>query len=211
VRKLVKFLLWSAGIIAILLLIARLSGLRLWTVPKDPFLGASVAPTVFPGDLVVMMTSGERGANELVRCPDPEDSQRWVMGRIYGQAGETVSVLGTSVSVNGRRYSTTEACVDDEVTVNDPVSGAPKKLRCARVEFAGGWHFIAGGETRDTTPAEHKVGAGRVYLVSDNRVYHEDSRDFGAVMANTCTDRVLFRLWGTEGFTGSKRRFEFVR
>jgi signal peptidase I len=210
VRKFVKFVLWTAGILAIFAVIARFAGLRVWTVPKDPFLSAAIAPTLAGGDVVIVLTSGDRGFGDLVRCPDPEDPQRWVVGRIYGLAGDKVTVFG-SPTVNGKRYASTDSCAETAAEYPDPKSGAKQPLTCVRVEMAGGWHKIGVGEGVDDTPQEYTVGPGRVFLVSDNRVAHDDSRDFGAVMANTCNDKILFRLWGAGGVGDSKTRFEYIR
>jgi signal peptidase I len=209
VRKFVKFVVWTAGLVAILLVVARLAGLRLWTVPKDPFLSASVAPTLAGGDVVVVLTSGTRGFGELVRCADPEDPQRWVVGRIYGLSGDKVSVVGSPI-VNGKRYGTVDACSEDSVEYAHPKTGAKQPLGCRRVEMAGGWHKVGVGEDADDL-AEKVVGAGRVFLLSDNRVAHDDSRDFGSVMADTCSGVILFRLWGEGGLSDSKTRFEYIR
>jgi signal peptidase I len=50
--------------------------------------------------------------------------------------------------------------------------------------------------------------AGKLFLVSDNRSMHEDSRDFGQVDASTC-EHIVFRLWG-EHYTDSSRRFTII-
>ncbi len=55
---------------------------------------------------------------------------------------------------------------------------------------------------------EHLVGPGRYYLVSDNRYYHEDSRDFGAVLKETCVDSIAFRLWSKEGIGDGAQRLD---
>lgn len=210
-RKSVKFLLWFGGFIVVAMIVGYAMGLRFWTVPDDPYLGASMEPTLSAGDMVIVLKSGERSASDLVRCRDPEDAQRWVVGRIYGQANDKVKIEGGFATVNGKRYRTNEACAESQVDTIDPSTGVAKKLSCSRIEFAGGWHMVAIGEGLDTSPSEHTVGAGRYYLVSDNRVYHDDSRDFGAVQAETCDGKLLFRLWGKEGFVGSRRRFTYVR
>ncbi len=209
-RKSVKFLLWFAGLTVVLLIVGRLVGLRFWTVPDDPFLGASVAPTLAGGDMVIVLESGERTSSDVVRCRDPEDAQRWVVGRIYGGANDKVKIEKGVVSLNGKRYAPQDACTDSQVPTINPATGVSKTLRCSRVEFAGGWHFIASSSDVDSSPSEHTVGPGRYFLVSDNRVHHDDSRDFGAVPVETCSGKILFRLWGKDGFT-SKGRFTVIR
>lgn len=210
-RKFLKFIAWTTGIIAVVAIVLRATVLRVWTIPDDKILGASIQPTLAAGDVVLVWTRGDREANDLVRCTDPEDPQRWVMGRIYGSQGDTVSVENGIVTVNGRKYATSEACVKDAVEIEDPVSGATKNLKCARVEFAGGWHFIGSGPDASGRDEPHKVGPGRVYLISDNREDHEDSRDYGAVDAATCRDKVVMRLWGKKGFFDDSRRFDYIR
>ena len=77
--------------------------------------------------------------------------------------------------------------------------------------MAGGWHFrgMVRGEGAER-PVSHEVDAGRVFLLSDNRSLHDDSRDFGSVELSTCKDLISFRLWGAEGFFMSRSRFEYV-
>lgn len=209
--KFLKGALWVAGIIGVITLVLRIFLFKVWTIPDDAILGASLAPTLSSGDVVLVLTRGERGVGDLVRCTDPEDAQRWVVGRIYGLEGDRVSVAGGFVTVNGRRYTTTESCVENSVDTVDPRSGAPAKVSCSRVELGGGWHLMGLGPDVGEAPREHVVGPGRFFLISDNRSYHEDSRDFGAVLKATCIDRVSFRLWGKEGFGDAKRRFDVIR
>ena len=82
-RKFLKGLGWVVGVLAVLVLGARLLLLRTWTVPNDATLTASLAPTLREGDVVLLLFRGEREAGDLVRCPHPEGG-RWVAGRIVG-------------------------------------------------------------------------------------------------------------------------------
>ena len=202
---------WAAGIFAVLAIIARLTFLKVWTVPDDRVLSASMAPNLAAGDVVLVLYRGERGIGDLVRCPDPEDPQRWVVGRIIGMSGDRVSIGGT-LTINGKRYDVSEACAESTLTVPHPTDGRPVEHTCSRVELGGDWHQIAGAADGPREAArEHTVGAGRVFLMSDNRSYHDDSRDFGAVVADTCTEQIFFRLWGKDGFFDEKRRFIYIR
>jgi len=47
--------------------------------------------------------------------------------------------------------------------------------------------------------------------VSDNRQYPYDSRDFGPVSRETCTEKVFFRLVGAGGFYDSETRNQYIR
>ena len=53
------------------------------------------------------------------------------------------------------------------------------------------------------------VPLGKLYLFSDDRYLHLDSRDFGSVPEATC-QHLIFRLWGAEGFTDGAHRFNML-
>jgi signal peptidase I len=55
------------------------------------------------------------------------------------------------------------------------------------------------------------VKPGQFFLVSDNRQFPLDSRDFGPVDASTCTETIVFRLWGPGGYFNPNRRFDLIR
>ena len=56
-----------------------------------------------------------------------------------------------------------------------------------------------------------EVPAGDVYLLSDNRMLPYDSRDYGTVERSNCTEAIIFRLVGAEGYSDSESRFTFIR
>jgi signal peptidase I len=209
VKSFLKALLWIGGILALIIVILRLTVFRLWTIPEDLVLDSSMRPTLASGDIVIVLTVGERGFGNLVRCTDPEDPQRWVVGRIVGLQGDEVDVAPPMLTVNGTRYNTTDPCAKN-IEVPHPTSGAPIAATCSRVEMAGSWHYRADITTTEGE-TKHKVGPGRVFLLSDDRTFHDDSRDFGAVQANTCTELIAFRLWGKSGFSDAEHRFTYIR
>lgn len=210
-KKFLKGLAWVVGILAVIILILRLTMFKTWTIPEDIALDSSIRPSLQSGDVVLVMTVGKRSFGQLVRCTDPEDPQRWVVGRIVGMEGDTVEVDGPSVTVNGTRYNTSDGC-KDPLKVPHPTSGSPIEAVCSRVEMAGGWHFRAWVATHTVeSSSSHKVGAGRLFLLSDNRSFHDDSRDFGTVAANTCNDLIVFRLWGKGGTSDTDSRFMYIR
>ncbi len=208
--KVLKFLLWVVGILSAIVLLLRLTILDVWTIPDDLVLDSSMRPTLAAGDTVLMLTKGTRGFGELVRCTDPEDAQRFVVGRIVGLAGDTVEVANPVVTVNGTHYNHFDGCTEGVVKVPDPRSGAPVDASCARVEMAGGWHYRASVHANES-PSTHKVGEGLVYLLSDDRAYHDDSRDFGAIPLSTCQNLIFFRLWGKGGFQDESARMTVIR
>lgn len=209
-KKFLKGLAWVVGTLAVIILILRLTMFKLWTIPEDRVLDGSMRPSLQSGDTVLVMTIGKRSFGQLVRCADPEDPQRWVVGRIVGLEGDVVDVQGASVTVNGSEYNKSDGC-KDRLRVPHPTSGEVDAV-CSRVEMAGGWHFRAYvPELHRDTPSTHKIPAGRLFLLSDNRTFHDDSRDFGTVAANTCTDLIVFRLWGKGGTSDTDSRFTYIR
>ena len=214
-RKLVRFLVWTAVIVAIVVVGLRYLLLESWTIPEDDaWLGASIAPTLRPGDTVLVLIRGKPGFGDLARCVDPDDPKGWVVGRIVGLPGDVVEVVGPTLVVNGKSYVSTEACQEPRFTIQHPDTGSELELGCSRVDLAGSWHFQGSGGGKGRVPGEdakHTVGEGLVYLLSDDRDVHEDSRDFGAIPAETCRGKIVFRLWGKEGWGDSKHRMTVIR
>lgn len=210
-EKLLKFLLWTVGIAILLGGIGRAFLFETWTVPEGSWIAASLAPTLAGGDLVLVSTVGEPGFGELARCRDPEDQTRFVAGRISGLGGDLVELQGPILTVNGFRYTATEACKDPQVTAVHPDTGNEVTMHCTRVEMGGSWHFRATGKSSKNDDLSKKVGNGKVYLLSDNRDIHDDSRDFGTLPQESCTGRIFFRLWGKGGWLDSERRLTLIR
>jgi signal peptidase I len=61
------------------------------------------------------------------------------------------------------------------------------------------------------TPVKSTVGQGMVFLLSDDRSYHDDSRDFGVVPLASCKNRIFFRLWSKAGWSDEPHRLSYVR
>lgn len=210
---------WKKGLLQLLVglavLVAALRYLlfEAWVIPEDrSALVASVAPTLRGGDSVLVLTRGTPDKGALVRCQDPEEATRWVIGRIVAVDGDTVDMLGNKVVVNGQRFDVTEQCQEPKFTIEHPDSGAEIEESCSRVDFAGSWHFI--GHMRATAPAPSSprtVGPGMIFLLSDNRDVHDDSRDFGAIPLDSCQGSIVFRLWSREGWKDSKARLSYIR
>jgi signal peptidase I len=211
--KFTRFLLWTVGILAVVAVILRIALFESWVVPEDdPWLSASLEPTLRGGDAILLLVRGEPGFGDLVRCTDPDDPSGHVMGRIVGVEHDKVDVQGARLSINRTAYNATEACEQRELTVEHPDTGAEVELQCGRVDLGGTWHFRASGGK--PTPSDNRkltVGPGKVFLLSDNRLFHLDSRDYGTVELETCSGRVVYRFWGKDGWSDSSRRFDMIR
>jgi signal peptidase I len=210
--KISRGLLWTAAILGVFLLIARALFFDVWTFPNDRRFAASVAPTLRADDILVLMKESEPSVGDLVRCTDPEDPKGFVVARIAGRVGDHLEIDAFSLRLNGRRYDSEGACPERVITLPNPGEGADIEVTCDRVTMGGGWHY-RGFNTKprfgvDAVTAN--VRPGMLYLVSDDRDWHDDSRDFGQVPVASCTHKIIFRLWGGAGMRADPRRFEFI-
>ena len=106
-QKLLRFLLWTALIVGVLVGIARATAIRWWRIPEgDPYLEASIAPTLRGGDLIILWRLTPPKFGDLVLCPEPGTPERMVVGRIIGDPGDKVRIEGARVVVNGRAAET---------------------------------------------------------------------------------------------------------
>jgi signal peptidase I len=214
-RKLGKFLLWTTLILGVIGGGLRLFLVRTWTVPSDdPVLSSSIAPTLAPGDVVLLLHAGTPGFGELVRCTDPDEPRRWVIGRIAGEGGDTVEVREPNVIVNGRKAPTETACAPAKIMVPHPSTGEPVEVRCNMEELGNSLHKRAYSKM-DTygvkSPIKRSVQPGFFFLLSDNRNFRSDSTTYGAVPEETCDTRIIFRLWSSKGFSDADTRLMWIQ
>jgi signal peptidase I len=209
--NLVKTLGWTAITLGALAGIARLTLVDVWKIPDD--FGISIDPTLSQGDTVLMLTRGSPGFGDLVRCADPDGSGNFVIGRIAGVAGDSIEASGRDLRVVNKRYDGEMACpVDLETTVVHPTSGEKVTLVCDQVQMGGRTHYRGYSPKRDDPlKTTATVGAGMFFLISDDRSYHYDSRDYGTVPVASCKNRIFFRLWGKDGWPDDKRRLSYIR
>lgn len=207
-----RFFGWTVVLTGVTVGVLRAFVFEPWLVPNDEWLGASVAPTLASGDQVLLLTVGTPSVGDLMRCKDPEEPSAYVVGRILGKGGDSIEIGSGVLKVNGYGVSSSEACADHGPPVLSPESRQRVDLVCGRVEFAGGWHLIGRvPKAKSEPPKTYKVDPGRVFLVSDNRDIHDDSRDFGAIPLANCDRRIAYRLWSASGWTDSKRRLTLIR
>jgi signal peptidase I len=202
---------WIVGVLFVVGLIARATFLDVWKIPDDPRLSASLAPTLAGGDTVVLLRRGTFGFGDLVRCPHPEETTRPVIGRIAGLEGDRVETQGRVLLVNGTRYDAQNACAEPNHVIAHPVTGDELAITCDLVDMGGGTHQRGlAVKPRDEIMSERRVEPGTLFLLSDNRDWHDDSRDFGPVQRATCRSRIVFRLWSKAGWLDDKRRMTLV-
>ncbi|RYE82688.1 MAG: signal peptidase I [Myxococcales bacterium] len=203
---------WTAIVLAVILGALRATVLRWWRVPTDdPTLGASLAPSLYPGDFVLLWR-GTVKFGDLARCADPEAPGRYVVGRIMGEPNDDLELGGDTVSVNGKRSVQEHSCSPGTVSIPDPTSGAPTDLHCG-VETIIGHKHKRGTSAASAHILQRKVqvGPGQFYLVSDNRAMPFDSRNYGGLPQASCKETVFFRLHGAKGFGDVETRLTFIQ
>ncbi len=206
-------MLWSAIVAALLIGALRAVAIRWWRLPlNDPWLQVSVEPSLRGGDLIVLWRLTPPHYGDLVLCPEPNAPERVVVGRILGEAGDAIVIEGTNVTVNGNSIASVSACTESRVTVVHPNNGQSVEQRCDMEKVGGVIHprASAAGQPSATARVSTEVPQGQVFLVSDNRLFPFDSRDYGPVERSSCKETVVYRLVGQGGFFDVERRFTYI-
>ena len=213
-RKMFRFLFWVALVLGVVIGFARLTAIRWWRVPQDdPYLTASLSPSIRGGDLILLWRLTKPGFGDLVLCPEPKRPDRVVIGRLVGESRDELEVVGADITINRKRQSVESNCAERSFKEHDPGTGIEVEQYCSIEDLGGGTNFRGEIPTEAQRPAEVKttVPEGTVWLVSDNRLYPYDSRDFGPVPRETCAETVFFRLVSAAGFFDTKTRNQYIR
>lgn len=212
-RRLTKFLAYLAVLAAIAAGVARATVLRWWRVPSDdPYLEASVAPTLAGGDWVILWRMWKPKFGDLVLCPEPEAEGRVVIGRLVGTANDRVQIQNNHLRINGRPMHDESACSEPTFTVVDPVTRDEVEQSCDTEDLSGRPHLRGNAPaSRQVEPVTLTADAGQGLLISDNRQFPYDSRDFGPVPLASCKESIVFRLISAKGFADVATRLSIVR
>jgi signal peptidase I len=209
VKGFTRGVLWVAGILGAICLLLHLFVFEVWTVPRGPddLFGASILPTLKVDDRVLVQRGRRPNIGELARCSSPLVSGGYVVGRVFGKSRDRVEVTDRRVTTNGQALASRYAC--PPVVVPHPVTQSLVTMHCEAHE-TGAWTFetLSPPEGMSAGTSQAVVEPGKVYLLSDNRLMHHDSRDFGQVDESTC-EHIVFRLWG-EKFSDGSRRFNVL-
>lgn len=211
-EKFVRTLFWVAAILALIIGVLRATVISWWTIPEDdPVLAASLAPTLYGGDFVLLLKKAP-AFGDITRCTDPEEPGRFVVGRLIGEQRDEIELMGNDIVVNNKRSNREMACEETDVTIQDPTSGTDVDLKCHIEALINHKHMRAvASANRYGVDRKAIVADGRIFLVSDNRAYPFDSRNYGAVERETCKEIVLFRFVGKTGWGDPKRRLLFIQ
>lgn len=211
-RKTVKVLAWVAAVLAVIITALRLTIMSWWTVPTDdPVLAASLAPNLAAGDFILLYNAAP-SYGDLVRCSDPEAPGRFIVGRVLAEAGDTIELTSTNVTVNGKTSVVDMPCGITKVPVEHPQSGATEDLFCQFEALQGHKHMrVTRNASTVTNEGKRQVSEGNIFLVSDNRAFPMDSRTYGAIPRASCKEQVFFRVFGKKGLGDPVTRFVYIR
>jgi signal peptidase I len=209
----IKIIAWVVGILGTLFGILHWFYFDFWTVPgDDPLLTAAIAPTLEPGDLLIVSRRNTIDRGHLLRCPDPQAQGRFVVARAIARWGDQLDLTGENVSIDGHSTPSPRACEPSEVTVHNPATDQDSVLYCSIEEF--GEMTYQALRARANPEPFHKVTIepGKWYLVSDDRHVHLDSRDFGEVESGPVggCQHIVFRVVGPGGFFDEKTRLSII-
>lgn len=212
-RKYLRTAAWIVGIIAAIVIGLRVTILRWWVIPvDDPVHGTSLAPSLAAGDLVLLYKTTPK-YGDLVRCADPGAAGRYVVGRILATEGDKIELTRSDIIVNGRPTLQEMGCNPSKVTVEHPTSGSPVDLHCSIEVAQGHKHMrgtIAGPNARDVI-RKSEVSERNVYLVSDNRAFPMDSREYGAIPKSSCKEQIFFRIKSLKGMGDVATRLMYIQ
>jgi len=204
-RKVVRALLYLAIPVGIAVGVVSIF-FTTWTIPSDdPQLGVSIEPTLSMGDFVLVSRGKSAADGALVRCADPDAPGRFVIGRVIGHTGDKIEFKDGAMLVNDALPTSSVACEQSTVRLRNPGTGEDEDLGCVLEEFAGSTHAALRAPNSAERNTSAVVEPARVYLVSDDRELHLDSRDFGTVPPSTC-QRIALRFWGLSGWGDTKKR-----
>lgn len=215
-RKMFRFLFWVALVIGVTIGLLRLTVIRWWRVPSDDkYLTASISPSIRAGDLILLWRLMKPEVGDLVLCPEPGHPERVVIGRLVGEQGDRVETKGANVKVNDKTLLTAGRCASGSFKERAPDTGIEVEQFCSTEEVGGGAHQRGEIPATDAiAPHDAKIESvppGTVWLVSDNRYFPYDSRDYGPVERATCKETVFFRLVGSGGFFDETTRNQYIR
>ena len=204
-RRALRLFLWIAGVCGALVGIVMIF-FETWTVPGDDAqFAVSIEPTLSVGDFLLVRRSSGTSYGSLVRCTDPDAPARFVVGRVIGDSSDNVEWTNGTLLVNNRTPSSSVACDPPVVRLKNPGTQEDEDFQCFLEEVGGSTHPALRAAKAIPRDSKAIVEPGKVFLASDNRLLHLDSRDFNTLAPGNC-HRIALRLWSANGWLDAKKR-----
>lgn len=169
--------------IVVLVIVALVAAFLLRTYVAEPFVipSASMEDTLKVGDRLIgeklTYRSSSPQPGDIVTFEDPENPGTILIKRVIATEGQTVSLQGGKVIVDGTALDEpyTEGKASDPITRHAPTLSADIAY-------------------------PYTVPAGSVWVMGDNRTNSLDSRYFGAIPVSSITSRAVFVFWPFSDF-----------
>ncbi len=205
-----SFVAWVVGVAGLIVFALWLFAFDVWRIPvDDPMLSASLAPTLGPGDVVLVWRGHSIDRGQLMRCPDPQAPGRFVVARAMGGPGDQLTIMNETVAIDGRRTASPRACEQPIYSVVDPRQNVDVDLTCSVEQYASVEFLVLQSRDHPEPAMTAPVARGTWFLVSDDRHVHVDSRDYGPIDPAPC-QHIVFRLVGPEGIGDAQKRMTVI-
>lgn len=175
--------LLDLGLIVIVALAAALA-VQAFIIKPYRIPSPSMASTLVSGDRILVnrlaYTFSGVSRGDVIVFTWPKDRKLVFVKRVIGLPGDVVSLRDGDVVVNGKRLSEPYVCKAD---------GKPELTLCAD-ELAGATFAQPWGLQH-----AYKVPAGCFFVMGDNRMESDDSRDWGVVPRHDVIGRAFMLYW----------------
>jgi signal peptidase I len=211
-----RFLIWVAILVGVIVGGLRLVALRWVRLPEnDPVFTTSLLPTLEGGDLVILQRIARPEFGDLVLCPEPNYPERYVIGRVIGLPGDDLRLKDNAPEVNGKTFPFERVCDPPSIRYPHPAMPSEEVEQQCYYEALASQRVHKVGRVGDHkfTPEDrrYEVPEGHFFLVSDNRLFPYDSRDYGVVPLDSCKETVALRLVGKLGWTDVEKRMTLIQ
>lgn len=154
-------------VIVIAILLGILIMIRVFVVEPVKVQGNSMDDTLHTGEKYLIYKLGNIERNDIVVFTPPTDDKNLYIKRVIGVEGDKIKLVGNKTIVNGK-------------VIDEPY-----------LEFNK--NALDVGQTLNGEHPEQKVKKGHIYVLGDNRLNSEDSREFGQVSLESVRGTLIKR------------------
>lgn len=155
-----------------------------------------MAPTLVRGERVLIHKRAEPVLGSIAVCRHPTEDG-WVVGRVAGTEGMTIDSSGGELRIDAEAVRFDER---GQTSFHNADNDLTSTVIWGDEYFGPGPHRIFLREDGRHSIRKTRVGAGKLYLLGDNRGYMgQDSRVYGEVDAATCRGTIVFRVTPADG------------